>query len=176
MRLKVLFLTVFLVAAKWGFAAEVGDIAPGFELQTIDGRTVHLSDYRGKKAVFLAFWNTWCVYCIKKTDRYKRLQRSFGDRVEVLAVNTTWDDSPKKARRYRKDHAINYALLYDDGEVVTRRYGVKVVPTEFIIGTDGIIRYRDGIPQYIAAHVPDWYAPYTPDMRPVPSCPNPDAS
>jgi len=176
MRLEFLLLAVFLVTAQPGFAAEVGEAAPALELRTIDGRTVHLSDYRGRKAVFLAFWNTWCVYCVKKTERYKRLEREFGDRVEILAVNTTWNDSLAKTRQYQEDHATNYPLLYDDGEVITKRYGVKVVPTEFIIGTDGIIRYRDGVPTYIAAHLPDWYEPYTPDTGPIPSCPNPDAS
>ncbi len=176
MYIRNLLLTVCLLVAQTGLAAGVGEPAPAFELQTIDGETVHLSDYKGKKAVFLTFWNTWCEYCIKKTPRYKKLEQAFGDRVEILAVNTTWSDTLEETRRYQEDYETNYPLAFDTGEVITKRYDVHVVPTEFIIGVDGIIRYRNGVPEYIAAHVPDWFEPYTPDMNPDLSCSNPDAS
>src|SRR4051794_23785142 len=40
----------------------IGNIAPDFQLQTINGESVQLSDYRGAH-VILNFWNTWCVPC-----------------------------------------------------------------------------------------------------------------
>lgn len=46
-----------------------------------------------------------------------------------------------------------------DGEVLTGRYGVYGVPTEYSIDIDGVIRYRDGVPKYLAAHIPDCYKP-----------------
>lgn len=43
-----------------GFA--IGNIAPDFELTTLEGKTVRLSDYRGQR-VFVNFWATWCPPC-----------------------------------------------------------------------------------------------------------------
>jgi len=168
-------LTMVLLTSQSGFAAGVGDVAPAFELQTSGGESVSLADYRGKKAVYLVFWNTWCNYCIKKTPRYIKLAEEFSDRIEVIAINTTWSDTEAQIEQFQEQHKTNYQLVYDAGEVVTRRYVVQAVPTEFIIDIDGIIRYRDGVPKYVAAHIPDWFQPYTADMNPLPSCANPDA-
>ena len=151
-------------------AIEVGDFAPAFELNGLDGEPLRLTDYRGKKAVYLVFWNTWCSYCIKRAPRYKELQEKFGDRLEIIAVNTTWSDSKDEIEQYQQRFGVNYPIAMDNGEALTERYGVYGVPTEFIIDIDGVIRYRDGVPKYLAAHIPDWYKPYTADITPAQIC------
>lgn len=151
-------------------ALGIGELAPGFELHTLNGEPVRLADYRGKKAVYLVFWNTWCSYCIQKAPRYRALQEKFGDRVEIIAVNTTWSDSEEEIERYRDRFDVNYPIAMDDGESLTRRYRVRNVPTEFIIDIDGVIRYRDGVPEYLAAHIPDWFQPYTAGLNPTLAC------
>lgn len=168
--LRIMLLTTWLVFGSSGMAAEIGELAPGFELRTMDGELVRLADYRGKKAVYLVFWNTWCSYCIKKAPRYTKLKEKFGDRVEIIAVNTTWSDSKEEIEQFQQRFAINYPVAMDHGEALTGRYGVAAVPTEFIIDIDGIIRYRDGIPEYLAAHIPDWFQTYTADLKPVQVC------
>ena len=151
-------------------ALETGDFAPAFELNGLDGKPLRLADYRGKKAVYLVFWNTWCSYCIKKTPRYRKLQEAFGDRVEIIAVNTTWSDSIEKVEQFQQRFEINYPVAMDEGESLTERYAVSRVPTEFIIDIDGRIRYRNGVPEHLAAHIPDWYLPYDPAMKPALFC------
>ena len=154
-----------LITGQTGFATVIGDVAPSFDFKTIDGETINLTDYQGEKAVYLVFWNTWCSYCIKKTPRYKKLEKEFGDRVEIIAINTGWSDTPTEMEQYRNQHETNYSLVFDAEEVVTKRYKVSGVPTEFIIDLDGVVRYRDRVPEYIAAHIPDWFQSYTPDMN-----------
>jgi hypothetical protein len=56
-------------------------------------------------------------------------------------------------------------MAYDAGERITDEYRVFNVPTEFIVDLDGIIRYRDGVPEYLAAHLPDWLLPYIPSKK-----------
>ncbi len=41
-------------------AASVGELAPEFEIETQDGATFRLADFRGRKPVYVVFWNTWC--------------------------------------------------------------------------------------------------------------------
>ncbi len=160
--LRACALLVMLVTGQSSFATVIGDVAPSFELRTIDGKPLNLSDYHGNKAVYLVFWNTWCSYCIEKTPRYKKLEEEFGDRIEIIAINTGWSDSQVQIEQYRNQHETNYLLVFDDEAVVTKRYEVHAVPTEFIIDVDGIVRYRDHVPKYVAAHIPDWFQPYIP--------------
>ena len=152
---------LFLVGVS-AMAASVGDVAPDFELESQDGSVFRLSEFRGQKPVYVIFWNTWCSYCIKKTPRYRKLQEQFGDKIQIIAINTTWSDSPEEMRSFEEDHQIEYSTAFDTGELVTDRYRVSNVPTEFIVDIDGIIRYRDRVPEYLAAHLPDWLLPYVP--------------
>lgn len=168
--LKTILLVGLLVFSNSSRAVEIGDLAPDFELRTMDGALFRLADYRGKKAVYLVFWNTWCSYCIKKTPRYTKLKELFDDRVEIIAVNTTWSDSIEDIEKFQRRYGINYPIAMDHGEVLTERYAVTAVPTEFIIDINGVIRYRDGVPKFLAAHIPDWFQPYTADMKPLQVC------
>jgi peroxiredoxin len=143
-------------------AASVGDLAPGFEIVTQDGAEFRLADYRGRKPVYVIFWNTWCSYCIKKIPRYQKLQEQFGDKIQIIAINTTWSDSPQEMRSFKEQHDISYLTAFDDGELVTDQYQVFKVPTEFIVDINGIIRYRDGLPEYLVAHLPDWLVLHVP--------------
>jgi peroxiredoxin len=146
-------------------AASVGEVAPDFEIATQNGSTFQLSDFRGEKPVYIVFWNTWCSYCVKKTSRYKKLQEQIGDKIAIIAINTTWSDSPDEMRAFEQHHQVMYSTAFDTGESITDRYRVFNVPTEFIVDINGIIRYRDGVPQYLVAHLPDFLLPYTPSKN-----------
>jgi len=52
-------------------AATVGEVAPDFEITTQNGNVFRLSDFRGRKPVYVVFWNTWCSYCVKKTGVWR---------------------------------------------------------------------------------------------------------
>jgi peroxiredoxin len=156
---------VVLLLGGAAAAATVGEVAPDFEITIQNGDVLRLSDFRGEKPVYVVFWNTWCPYCVKKTPRYIKLQEQFGDKVEIIAINTSWSDTPEEMRSFEEHHHINYSLAFDDGELITDSYDVYNVPTEFIVDVNGIIRYRDGVPKYLAAHLPDWLLPYVPSKR-----------
>jgi len=151
-----LIMTGLLAAVTPATAADVGDVAPKFEIATQDGDVLRLSDFRGRKPVYVVFWNTWCPFCIKKVSRYIKLQKQFGDKIEIIAINTTWSDSPEEMRAFEDRFHVNYSTAFDIGELITDRFGVINVPTEFIIDVNGIIRYRNRVPEYPIAHLPDW--------------------
>ena len=91
-----------------------------------------------------------------------KLQEQFGDKLQIIAINTTWSDSPEEMRSFEAHHHVNYSTAFDAGELITDLYGVYNIPTEFIVDINGIIRYRDGVPEYLAAHLPDLLMPYVP--------------
>ena len=146
-------------------AAGIGELAPDFAITTQNGDVFRLSDFRGRKPVYVVFWNTWCSYCIKKAPRYANLQAQFGDKIEIIAINTTWSDSREEMQSFEAHHHVNYSTAFDTGELITDKYDVYNVPTEFIVDINGVIRYRDGVPKYLAAHMPDWLLPYVPSKK-----------
>lgn len=147
---------VMLIVTSPVTAADVGNVAPDFEIATQDGVVLRLSEFRGRKPVYLVFWNTWCSFCIEKVPRYIKLQEQFADKIEIIAINTTWSDSAAEMRVFEDRFHVNYSTAFDIGKLITDRFGVINVPAEFIIDVNGIIRYRNRVPEYPIAHLPDW--------------------
>ncbi|MEH6445230.1 MAG: TlpA disulfide reductase family protein [Oceanospirillaceae bacterium] len=122
-------------------ALELGDKAPNFELVTLAGDTFRLSDYRGKKPVYLVFWATWCPICRAEIPNIKKIHQQIGDQIEVLGINVGFEDTLDKAIAYKKTHQLPYAIAFDENTVITKGYGVVGTPWQVVIDINGIVRY-----------------------------------
>src|SRR5712692_1483920 len=113
-----------------------GHTAPEFALQSVDGNTVHLSDFRGK-AVILNFWATWCSPCTIEMPWFVELQRQYGpEGLQVLGV--AMDDASKEdIAKFAKDMGVNYPILIGKESVGDAYGGVQFLPTTYFIGRDG---------------------------------------
>lgn len=158
--LTILTLTIGLFTTSALMAEEEepaeGQIAPDFSITRLDGKQFSLSEFRGKKSVYLVFWNTWCTYCMKKIPKLKQTQSLLNENIEIIAVNTGLKDSVKKSIAFQKRFEINYPLAFDHDKKVTDLYGVWGTPTEFIIDINGIIRHRDSVPEDLKSELADW--------------------
>ena len=65
---------------------KLGSIAPDFELKTLTGKTVTLSEFKGKK-VILNFWATWCHPCQVEMPEIEKFYKNQGKNVVILAIN-----------------------------------------------------------------------------------------
>jgi len=115
---------------------EVGELAPNFRLETVDGRVLQLSDLRGRP-VFLNFWATWCFSCITEMPAMQKLADNYGDDVVVLGVNV--GESADTARVFAGNMDIRYPLVLDASLKVTEAYGVRPMPTSFFIDANGVV-------------------------------------
>ncbi len=114
-------------------------VAPSFTLTDIHGRTVSLSDFRGK-VVILDFWATWCPPCKKEIPDFIDLQREYGARgVQIVGVGL---DEPENIREFARSHGINYPVLLGNDEVSSLYGGISGIPTTFIIDKQGNIAVR----------------------------------
>ncbi len=116
--------------------------APKFELKDLNGKTVRLSDYRGK-VVFLNFWATWCPYCLRERSELEEARnemKKYG-RAEILTVNMM--ESKKQVQEYIKKEKLDLPVLLDTEGKVSYQYmvpfGIYSVPVTFIINPDGTI-------------------------------------
>ena len=121
-------------------AAEVGAVAPDFELETLDGGRFRLSDWRGH-AVVLNFWASWCGPCRREVPALVRAQDGHADAGLIIAgVNI--EESRGPARDFSDEFGINYLLPMDFSGDVFRAYGgggPAGPPRTFFIDPDGTV-------------------------------------
>ena len=112
--------------------------APDFALTDISGKTVRLSDFKGK-VVLLDFWATWCGPCKIEIPWFMEFQRKYKDKgFTVLGVSMDdggWED----VRPFLDRLKVNYPVLLGTDETASNFDGVEVLPTTFLIDKEGRI-------------------------------------
>jgi len=122
---------------------QVGNQAPDFQLQSLDGQTVSLGNLRGKP-VLINFWQTRCPYCVAEMPYIQEIYEEWSDQgLEVLAINT--GESSSKAEEFMQSNNLSFTVLLDADLLIALRYDVVrynklYIPTTFFIDKDGIIQ------------------------------------
>ena len=119
-------------------ASEEREKAPDFTLESINGDTIKLSDYRGK-VVILDFWATWCRPCVMEIPHYKELYEAYKD--SGLAIIGIALDKPQKVVSFVDRFEVNYPIAVGDRSLAREYGGIRAIPTTFVLDQDGRI-YR----------------------------------
>src|ERR1019366_8759142 len=116
--------------------------APDFELKTLDGERIRLSELRGHP-VLLSFWATWCGPCRRELPELAKIHTAFKDRgLLVFGVN---DEGKGTARGYVNKAELPFDTLDDSGMKVNRMYRIHSIPSVFLIDGDGkVVRFFKG--------------------------------
>jgi len=135
----IVFLGLFLS----GMAASpplVGGPAPLFELDSLEGQIVKLSDLKGEFVV-LNFWATWCVPCIKEMPELQKAHESLtANHVKIIGIN--FAESRNKVVEYTRENHLSFPVLLDGFGNVSQDYDVINLPVTYFISPDGIIREK----------------------------------
>ena len=115
-----------------------GDLAPDFVLQSFDGPTRKLSNYRGK-LVLVNLWATWCPPCVAELPVLAKVSEEYGDKgLVILAV--AGDEDPQTVREFLAKAPANYEVLFDPDGVIGTRYGITGYPETFFVDRQGLLR------------------------------------
>jgi peroxiredoxin len=119
---------------------QVGNMAPPFTLEDLNGQKVSLSALRGK-IVMVNFWATWCDPCKEELPFFQAISdnRSAGS-LKILALNV--GEGNNTVRSFINGEGYTFTALLDSKKEVNTLYNVSIYPTTFFINADGIIKER----------------------------------
>lgn len=114
-----------------------GDLAPDFELETLDGESVRLSDFRGEK-VLVNFWATWCPPCRSEMPDMQKFHEDYD--AQILAVNLiSTEQSESQIQEFLEEYGVSFTVLADEDNRVSTLYNASALPTSYLINTKGEI-------------------------------------
>lgn len=153
----VIFLVVITGIRLWQHRDLPVGVAPSFTAYDVEGKPVSLSDYRGKP-VMLHFWATWCSVC--------RLEQSSIDAIAktmpVLTVAMQSGDAADVSK-YMREQGLQFKAVPDAGGDLSAHYGIRGVPTTFILDGDGRIRFLEvGYTTGLGLRARLWWAEHDP--------------
>jgi peroxiredoxin len=117
-------------------------VAPDFALPDLDGNVRHLSAFRGK-VVLLNFWATWCPPCRTEMPSMETLYQAYKDQgFELLAVSSDVQGAAI-VRPFMQKYRLSFPSLLDTARRVNGMYGVRSIPTSYLLDRQGRVVSRE---------------------------------
>lgn len=150
MRLRTLLLPLALLTAcatSGGTGGQANYEAADFTLNTVDGRTVSLSEHLGKDVVLINFWATWCTPCAYELPHLQALwDKHKDDGLVILAVAMDGPETIASVAPFVRRHALGFPVLLDEETRAVSLYNPqRAAPFNVIIDRSGrIVSAREG--------------------------------
>jgi peroxiredoxin len=139
MRNRIVALAAVLTLALPAWAGVADVQAPGFTLQSRDGKTVTLAQFKGD-VVMLNFWASWCGPCRQEMPLLDSIYKQYKDMgFTLIGVNV--EPNSRDANAWLMKTPVSYPILYDTKSQVSQLYHVQAMPTTVIIDRKGIVRF-----------------------------------
>jgi len=135
-RMTLRLLTLVLLAFSPASVLQAQTKAPELKLKDLNGRTVRLSDYRGK-VVLINFWATWCPPCRAEMPDLIKLQREHRkDGLQIIGI-TYPPERKTRVRRFASSLKVNYPIALGTREIKDRFSSDETLPLTVVINRDG---------------------------------------
>ena len=128
-------------AAAQSVGLPIGTVAPSAVVQTLDGKTVDIRQYIGKTPVVIEFWATWCPNCEELEPTMLALSKKYGDRVKLLGVAVSVNQSPARVKAYAAKHRLPLEVLWDHDGNATDVYAAPAKSYVVVVDKAGRVVY-----------------------------------
>jgi thiol-disulfide isomerase/thioredoxin len=130
---------ISLVCVSLAGAASVKGPAPNFTLKSLSGKNLKLSEMTGN-VVLINFWASWCAPCREEMPLLNALHKKYAPLgFTVLGVNV--EEDLDGAMRFLKNVPVDFPILLDNTNKVSKQYKVIAMPTTVVVDRDGNMRY-----------------------------------
>jgi len=119
----------------------VGETPPAVTLENLNGDSVALSQWIGKKPVIIEFWATWCPICAELLPRMEAAQKKFGDRAEFLVVAVAVNQSKNSVRRHLERDPMPFTFLWDGNGAAVRAFQAPSTSYVAVLDAKGRVVY-----------------------------------
>ena len=117
---------------------QVGKQAPDFQLPSLEGQSVSLSDFQGKP-ILLNFWATWCGPCRQEMPLLQAIFEEQSDNGLVMLAINIGEPAPA-VNNFMRNGNYSFPVLLDTERDVAQDYNIRAIPTTFFIDEDGVIQ------------------------------------
>jgi peroxiredoxin len=131
--------SVTLTAAAQGAAPRVGQPAPDFALEMLDGTTVRLSDFKGRP-VWVNFWASWCPPCRAENPDIEAVYNAHKDTDGLVLLAPAIGEGKSSVQSYMDRADLNYPVGLDTSTQIAANYRVLGIPTHIFIDREGIVQ------------------------------------
>ena len=137
--MRIVMSIALLLFSHISLAVQAGDEAPDFRLPLLTQQgQLSLSSQKGK-VVYVDFWASWCGPCRKSLPLLNELRNELkGKGFEVVAINL--DEDIRDGRAFLKEFPVSYPTLYDGAGKTPELYGVRGMPTSYLIDKQGRVQ------------------------------------
>jgi peroxiredoxin len=139
MRNRIAALAAMLMLALPAWAGAGDTQAPAFTLQSVDGKTVTLAQFKGD-VVMINFWASWCGPCRQEMPLLDDIYKQYKDMGFVL-IGVNVEPDAHNANAWLAKTPVSYPILSDPKSAVSQLYQVQAMPTTVIIDRQGVVRY-----------------------------------
>lgn len=123
------------------FKPQEGYLAPRFSLRNLKGNLEGLNDHSGE-VIFVNFWATWCVPCVKEMPSFENLYRRYRSQgMTILAVSLDKGDTTK-VQEFADKHKLSFPILLDTEGVAEKLYPSFTIPFTYVIDKQGRVVAR----------------------------------
>ncbi len=137
----LLLLVPVLLHAQDVIGIPVGEAPPAVTLENLNGDSVALSQWIGKKPVIVEFWATWCPICAELLPRMETAQRKYGDRVAFLVVAVAVNQSKNGVRRHLERDPMPFTFLWDGNGAAVRAFQAPSTSYIAVLDAKGRVVY-----------------------------------
>jgi thiol-disulfide isomerase/thioredoxin len=131
-----------------------------FQMEALNGQTVDLAQFIGRRPVVVEFWATWCSVCAALEPRLQAAQRRFGSQVEFLRVAVGVNQTPRTIQRYLERNPLPGRMVFDRDGRATRAFEAPATSYVVILDAAGRVTYTGvGEDQQLEAAIARMLAP-----------------